>query len=286
MVTTLALAAAVSFALGNVLQQRGTLETSAGGDDPRFLVQILHRPVWLAGGLCQAAGWVLQAIALDLGPLSLVQSITTLSLVIALPLGARFTGQRITRPVVMGAIAVTAGIIVFITVGAPSAGTSRPSGTAALVGTLLTVVLTGAFAVLARRRTGAMRAALFGAAAGFAFGLQGAATKVFVTHVGAGLTGLLTTWSTYLLVVSALLGFALQQSGLKTGVLAPSMAASNAVTLFVSVVLGIVVFGEALGTSSATRAAAWVGLAVALAGVWILAVRAEPPAQGAVAPRG
>ena len=49
MVTALALAAAVCFALGNVAQQRGTLDTEAGEGDPRFLVQILRKPVWLAG---------------------------------------------------------------------------------------------------------------------------------------------------------------------------------------------------------------------------------------------
>jgi len=277
MVTTLALAAALSFALGNVLQQRGTLETDAGADDPRFLVQILRRPVWLAGAVCQAAGWILQAVALDLGPLSFVQSITTLSLVLALPLGARLTNQRITGTVVAGAVAVTAGVIIFVTVGAPSAGTSQPSGTVAFAATASTVVACVVLSVLARRRSAAMRAALFGAAAGFAFGLQGAATKVFVTHVGHGLLGLLSIWSTYLLVVSALLGFALQQTGLKTGVLAPSIASSNAVTLFVSVLLGIVVFGEALGTSPATRVVAWAGLAVALAGVAVLATHAQAP---------
>src|SRR5271165_1111739 len=93
----LALLAAVAFAAGNVLQQKGTLETPAGGDDPRFLVQILRRPVWLAGALSQVAGWVLQAAALDQGPLIVVQSLTMLSLVIALPLGARLTGQHVGR---------------------------------------------------------------------------------------------------------------------------------------------------------------------------------------------
>jgi len=49
MATLLAFFGACAFALGTVLQQKGTLETPAGGQDPRFLVQILRRPVWLAG---------------------------------------------------------------------------------------------------------------------------------------------------------------------------------------------------------------------------------------------
>jgi hypothetical protein len=87
MAYVLALLAALAFGLGAVLQQKGTLESAAGQDDPRFLAQILRRPVWLAGGGCMVAGWVLQAVALDKGPLIVVQSLTALSLVIALPSG-------------------------------------------------------------------------------------------------------------------------------------------------------------------------------------------------------
>ena len=95
----LALLATFAFAFGNVLQQKGTLEVPAEGDDPRFLAQILRRPVWLAGAACQGSGWVLQAVALDSGSLIVVQSLTTMSLVIALPLGRRLTGQQVNRRV-------------------------------------------------------------------------------------------------------------------------------------------------------------------------------------------
>jgi hypothetical protein len=40
----LALVAALAFAVGSVLQQKGTLSTNPEGD-PRFLTQILRRPV-------------------------------------------------------------------------------------------------------------------------------------------------------------------------------------------------------------------------------------------------
>ena len=86
----LAIVAAVLFALGTVLQQKGTLSTAASADDPRFLLQILHRPVWLAG---TRSGRRLgpPGTALDRGSLVVVQSLTALSLVVALPLGARLT---------------------------------------------------------------------------------------------------------------------------------------------------------------------------------------------------
>src|SRR5689334_11460628 len=106
MAVVLALAAALAFAAGTVLQQRGTLRAPAGEDDPRFLAQILREPVWFAGASLQGVGWVLQAAALDRGSLLVVQALTTLSLVIALPLGARLTDQHIGRTEILGAGAV------------------------------------------------------------------------------------------------------------------------------------------------------------------------------------
>src|SRR5512135_670328 len=98
----LALLAALSFALGSVLQQKGTLETKAGEGDPNFLKEILRKPVWLIGGSLQIAGWVLQAAALNEGSLAVVQSLCALSLVFALPLGRRITNQQVGRRSIIG----------------------------------------------------------------------------------------------------------------------------------------------------------------------------------------
>lgn len=269
--TVLALLAALCFAVGNVLQQKGTLETESGEDDPRFLAQVVRRPVWLFGALSQGAGWVLQAMALDRGPLVLVQSLTMLSLVISLPLGVRYTHQHITRTVAMGALAVVAGLTLFISEGAPSNGTNQPNAAAWWAACLVTLALVISFVMMGRTRRGSARAAFFGAAAGFSFGLQGAVTKVFVTEVGSGIGHLLTSWSIYVLVASAVVGFALQQSALKTGVLAPAISSSNAVTLFMGVLLGLTVFDETLQSGASSRLPAFIGLGLALGGVVMLA---------------
>jgi drug/metabolite transporter (DMT)-like permease len=280
----LALLAATSFAAGSVLQQRGTLDAPAGGEDPRFLVQILREPVWLAGGGMQALGWVLQALALDRGPLVVVQAITTLSLVIALPLGVWLTDQRVGRREVVAASAVIVGIVLFLTTGAPAGGSSTPSAAEWWTAGILAVALIGVIAGVGIRRSGALRAALFGGAAGVGFALQAAVTKVFVDEIGHGVAALLSTWSTYVLIASALLGFVLQQSALKTGVLAPAIASSNAATLVFSVVFGIVVFGERLAQGGGRVAVALIGLGVAVAGVVRLAATDPVAAPAAGAP--
>jgi drug/metabolite transporter (DMT)-like permease len=213
----LALLAAVAFALGTVLQQKGTLEVPAEEGDPRFLAQILRRPVWLAGAGMQATGWVLQAAALDRGALMVVQSLTTLSLVFALPLGAWITDQRITRSVTFGAIAIVAGIVVFLTVGSPRGRPSTPSSADWWAAGICSALTIGVLFVLGRPRTGAAKALLFGSAAGVGYALQAAVTKEFVTLAGQGLGTLLTSWTIYVLIASAALGFVLQAVGAQNG---------------------------------------------------------------------
>jgi len=276
MAVALALLAAVAFAAGTVLQQRGTLRTPAGEDDARFLTQILHEPAWLAGALLQAFGWILQAAALNRGALLVVQALTTLSLVIALPLGARLTDQQVGHREVVGALSVVLGIVLFLSVGTPEGGATRPSAAAWWTAGIGAAAVTAALAAFGRSRRGAARAALFGTAAGVAFALQAAVTKVFVGELGHGVGGLLSTWSTYGLIVTALAGFVLQQSALKTGVLAPAMAASNASTLAFSVVFGIRIFDESLAHGSGRATAAWVGLGLAMLGVIRLASAHAP----------
>ena len=279
MAYALAILAAVAFAFGTVLQQKGTLQTSSGEDDPRFLIEILHKPVWLAGMIAQAAGWILQAAALDRGPLVVVQCLTAMSLVIALPLGIWLTRQHLGGREWLGAVAVLVGIMFFLWAGAPSGGTSHPSASVwwgACLGTLFLVAVLAAFGT---RMEGAAKALLFGSAAGFGYGLQAAVTKTFVAELGHGVVSLLADWSVYVLVVSAVVGFVLQQGSLKTGVLAPAMASSNAVTLFSSVILGIVVYGEKLAASGSGHvASAAVGLGVAIVGIVLLGSAEGPTA--------
>jgi hypothetical protein len=140
------------------------------------------------------------------------------------------------------------------------------------------LLLVGALAALGTRMRGAAKALLFGSAAGFGYGLQAAVTKTFVGELGHGALSLLADWSVYVLVISAVIGFVLQQGALKTGVLAPAMASSNAVTLFSSVILGIAVYGERLSASSGGHVtSAVVGLLIAIVGIVLLGSAEEPP---------
>jgi drug/metabolite transporter (DMT)-like permease len=278
----LALFSALAFALGTVLQQRGTLQTKAAEGDPRFLAEIIRKPVWLLGGGLQVCGWVLQAMALDRGSLALVQSLCALSLVFALPLGARLTGQQVGRRSIIGASITLLGIILFVVGGQPQGGISEPANSAWMAAGLVIVVLMVLLAGLARRRRGPLSAALFASAAGLGFAFQAAVTKEFMTLIGSGLGAILASWTTYALILSALAGFALQQSALKTGFLAPAMAASNAATLAMSVLLGVTLFQETLSKGQGRLPPALIGLGLAIVGVAMLArpEREKPMGHG------
>jgi drug/metabolite transporter (DMT)-like permease len=280
-----ALGAAVAFALAAVLQQRGTLEVPSGSDDPRFFARLVRRPVWLAGAALNVVGWILQAVALDLGPLMVVQTIVTLSLVIALPFGVWLTRQRVGRREALAALAAVAGISVFIVVGDPATGVATGTrGAWIAAGALVTALIAGlVFAQRTRRPGPAATAVVLGTAAGACFGFQAAATKVFVGVVPDGLAAILGSWSTYALIVSALVGFVLQQSALKTGVLASAMASTNVANMVVSVALGALVFEETLSHEDHRFAVSAAALAVALFAVVTLTRASAPEPRAAAA---
>jgi drug/metabolite transporter (DMT)-like permease len=284
---TLAILAAVLFALGTVLQQKGTLSTEAAEGDPRFLVQMLRRRVWIAGALLMASGWILQAMALDRASLVVVQSLTALSLVIALPFGALLTDQHVGRRELSGALLTMLGIIFFITGGQPGGGTAHPGASSWWIACCTVGILVMVLVAVGSRFSGAAKALTYGAASGLGFGLQAAVTKTFVTEIGGGILSLLGSWSVWVLILSARIAFALQQSSLKTGVLAPAMASANSVTLFTSVILGITVYGETISKSGAAHSGSTaVGLIVAVLGIALLAGSdaPQPTAPGAPDP--
>jgi len=278
----LAVLAAFVFALGTVLQQKGTLETSAGSGDPRFYVEILRRPVWLLGIACNGIGALLQLAALANGPLVVVQPVLTLSLVVALPIGHWLTGQQLGRRELVGACAVVVGIVVFLAFGQPDGGIDDPAIVSWVVGGTVTMLVAFAFALGSRGKGAAVTAGLLGAAAGTTFALSSALAKLFTTNLGHGVAGVLAEWSTYALCLVALVGLAFQQASLKAGVLPPAMATVNVANLVTSVVLGVTIFSEVLSHGHGTLLMALVGLGLTVLGVLDLMdipVRRRRPAE-------
>ena len=217
-----------------------------------------------------ALGYVCQAIALAIGKLVVVQPLLAASMVFALPLGALLSDQRIGRREVLGALAVTAGLTVFMIVSDPEGGKDDAS----LAGWLIAGGIIGgacaALVIAARGRRPALRAALLGSAACRPGALRGL-TKATMDRLGEGLWEVVADWHVYALIVVGYLSLALSQASLQTGVLAPAMATTMSFNPLASLALGTLLLDEQLHESTAGVVASLLGFVVVVAGLVVLA---------------
>jgi drug/metabolite transporter (DMT)-like permease len=267
----LALVAALFFALGTVLQQRAGLSEPTAGSSAGLLVQMARRPVWLVGISCDAIGFLAQFAALSVGRLAVVQPLIVFSVVFALPLGARLTGQRVRRIDIIAAIVVTIGLLAFLAIANPTGGRDdAPFGQWLIAGGACLIVV--APLVLASRRFGpAPKAALLGTATGVLFGLSAALTEVTGHRFDDGILEIFTGWPLYALIVVGYLSMTLSQLSLQTGALAPAVSTQMAFDPITSVVLAIVLLQERLHETPLGWVATLIALGAALAGMAVLA---------------
>ena len=111
MEVVLALAAALLFSLGTVLQAQ--VASQASEDEAAsagFLIQLARKPRWLAGIAAAGLGFVAQAAALAVGRLVVVQPLLASAVVFALPLNAKLGGRKPSRQQLLAAVAVTVGL--------------------------------------------------------------------------------------------------------------------------------------------------------------------------------
>jgi drug/metabolite transporter (DMT)-like permease len=281
MAVVLALLAALLFAGGTVLQQK-VAETASEDEALKagFLLRLARRPQWLAGIALDAGGFVCQAIALGVGRLVVVQPILATSVVFALPLGNRLTGQHIGRREVIAALAVAAGLGVFLVVADPSGGRDDATATAWIVSFAVIGVVCAALVAAGLRAGPGPKATLFGIATGILFGLSAALTKTCVERLDEGVLGLLGDWELYALIVVGWVGMTLCQASLQTGRLASAMATQMVLDPVTSVLLGTLAFDETIHTSAVGLGGSLVALVVMLTGLVVLATSAT----GAQAP--
>jgi len=273
MAVPLALLAALLFAVGIVFQQKaGMAESDEVARTPSFLLRLLRKPVWLFGVASDLLGFVVQAAALGIGRLVIVQPLLITSIVFALPLGARFTGQHVGRREVGGALAVTGGLATFVALSDPSGGTAdAPFREWAVAGAICGGAAL-ALAVVGFGRRTALKAALLGTASGILFGLVAALTKATVDRLDDGIVAFLLDWHLYALIGVSIPAFWLSQASLQTGALAPAIATTMAFDPVASLLLGVLLLDEQLTSSPVRVTILVVSLAVALAGLILLAL--------------
>ncbi|MBX5440044.1 MAG: DMT family transporter [Solirubrobacteraceae bacterium] len=280
----LAVVAALFFALGTVLQQKAGLDEPVEGSSAGLLLQMVRRPMWLAGIAADGLGFAAQFVALAVGRVAVVQPLLVLSVVFALPLGARLTSQRVTRLDIGAAIVVTLGLVAFLAIADPHGGRDdAPVGDWLVTGLVCAAVIVP-LVVASRRLAGAAaRAATLGACTGILFGLSAALTSVVGHRFDDGILEVFTGWPLYALLVVGYASMTFSQLSLQTGALAPAVATQMTLDPVTSLVLAVTLLQESLDSSALDLVATVVALGLVLAGVAVLA-RSQQEAEAQAAP--
>ncbi len=245
----LAVASALAFAAATVGQQRAAARSSdADARGRRFVGQLLRNPRWIAATMGNAVGYGLQAAALGVGSVVVVEPILVTSLLFALPLSARLAHQRLRSSTVAAALLLSLSLAVLVVLGSANRGLDRASYQDWLVVALVAVPVVVGCLVLAHARSGAIRASLLAIAVGLLGGVLAVLTKTVVDAGSGGVVHLLATGETYALIVVGIGGTYLQQLSFQAGALQASLPIMTVLEPMIAAVLGLTLLHEQLQT--------------------------------------
>jgi drug/metabolite transporter (DMT)-like permease len=176
-----ACAASCMYNLGVALQAvEARVMAPDRGLRPSLVARLARRPRWLAGTALGLLGWPLQAAALLLAPLTVVQPALAFGLALLLVLGARTLHERVGARDILAVAAIVVGVG-GLAAAAPHASSHHVGGwrlAAALIA--LAAVALAPYAV--RARAGGIAAAI---SAGVAFAWSGLSTKFVADALSA-----------------------------------------------------------------------------------------------------
>ncbi|GGV34619.1 hypothetical protein GCM10010277_20000 [Streptomyces longisporoflavus] len=258
----LSLVSAAAYACAAVAQERLASRVSGNG-----FLRLLGSGAWWSSVGLNASAALLHVAALKYGPLTLVQPLGALTLVAAVPLGARLAGRRVTRLEWRGTglTLIGLGALLLTASGPAPEDTLTLTEALAVAGTTMAVI-----GVLSRpgTRPGLRHAT----ASGFASGVASALTQT-VTVAATDRSGPLL--SPQVLVVAVLVaafavgGLALSQTAYRGGLGAP-LAVVTLANPVAAAAIGLALLGERLQGGVAGFFLAAGGAAIAAYGVVVL----------------
>lgn len=244
----LALIAALMSGVGDVIRQRSAQEITDEQVGHLALLRMSLRDVrWWLGGIAAVGSFTLQAVALSLGSVVLVQALQVTALLFALPVYAWLTKHRLSRREWVWAVLLAGAVAVFVTVGEPAAGYQRASlDSWAVVAMVIGPAM--AFCVLgARLWSGPLAAVLLALVSASSWALFAVLTKAVVDLLPDGPGALARTPELYGWLLVAVLGTIFQQSAFRASALTASLPTMTVAEPLVASVLGVTVLGETLG---------------------------------------
>ncbi|MEU9530805.1 hypothetical protein [Streptomyces sp. NPDC048213] len=271
----LSLVSAAAYAAAAVAQARLAGRTAPGTGTLR----LLGRGAWWCAVGMNAGGALLHVAALKYGPLTLVQPLGALTLVAAVPLGARAAGRRVTLTEWRGTLLTLLGLgALLLTAGgaAPHETLSLPEALAVGAGTMALV------AGLSRpgARPGLRHAAASGITSGVASALTQTLTVAATDHTGPLLSARLVVVAV-LVSAFAMGGLLLSQTAYRGGLGAP-LAVVTLANPVAAAAIGLALLGERFQGGPVGLVPALFGTAAAVRGV-ILLSRAQAQTAPAVA---
>ncbi|GAA2594433.1 hypothetical protein GCM10010399_26320 [Dactylosporangium fulvum] len=267
---------AVCFAVASALEQSAAKrEQLAQNLDPRLLLRLARRPRWLLGWIPEGIGVGLQALALSLAPLALVEPLLISGLFLAIPLAAALNRRRM-YAWDFGVVALGgSGLVVFLLAAQPRAGVAQPSltgwlGVAIWAGPALVACL-----MVAWRVVGPLRGALLGVATGLLYGLGASLLKTISDDLATDPLSVLTTPQLYVLVLVGGSAVVLNQHAFQSGRIAVPLTAIAVMDPFVSVLIGVTAFHEQLATGWPRIGVQVLGVLAMAGGIWLAAISRE-----------
>jgi drug/metabolite transporter (DMT)-like permease len=248
---SLALASALAFAIGTVVQQRAAAQVSdSHARSSRLIVQLARDPRWWASTLGTGLGYGLQALALAFGSLLVVQPLLVTSLLFALPLGARMAHRRLPSSTWIWGAVLAVSLAVFVAAGNPNNGASHASGRHWLLVLVVGLPVIAVCLVAASRASGSIRASLLAIVVGILGGVLAVLTKELVGAIRhGGIELALTTWPLYALLVIGAAGIYVQQLSFQAGALQASLPIITVLEPLIAALLGLTLLHEQLRAS-------------------------------------
>ncbi|AKN71423.1 membrane protein [Streptomyces sp. PBH53] len=262
----LSLVSAVAYALAAVAQER-LAARSAGG-----LLRLLGTGAWWSAVGLNAAAALLHVVALKYGPLTVVQPLGALTLVAAVPLGARAAGRRVSAVEWRGTALTLLGLAALLVTASGPAPARVLSLTEALV-----VAGTTAAAIGLLSRPGARPGLRHATASGFASGVASALTQtvtVAATDRSGPVLSVEVVVGAVLVAAFAVGGLLLSQTAYRGGLGAP-LAVVTLANPVAAAVIGLTLLGQGLRGGAAGVLLALAGAGLAAWGV-VLLTRAAP----------
>jgi drug/metabolite transporter (DMT)-like permease len=257
-----ALIGSVFLALGAQFQHRGVSKVDAAtapedkaGLNIRQLLSLARRPSWLLGTLMLGLAIVLQLISLVLAPLTVVQPLGIVALVITSIVNARVSRTPLDRASIRSIAICVIGVGIFVTIASIYTSSTYP-GPRQLKIILIILAIVLAIAVLVfvffRKR---FTAIFYIVGAGILFGFVATLAKTVIDFVASLIVArreleagdILAVVCVVGLIAAALLGSYFVQTAYSSGPPDLVVAGLTVIDPMVGVTIGIVVLGEAQG---------------------------------------